>query len=153
MSISINGKDLSPYIGAVNDGKYLDGTCIRQTINAKRPINEDFITFKETYKWNGDVIDITSWIIRDADEARLSNIASHFQVDLSEIREFLEIKRQQKRKPRTKADLIRAMTDEELAHFMARVCPPGGKCNEDGNCFACRRDWLKSPVEVDNADN
>lgn len=49
------------------------------------------------------------------------------------------------------ADRIRAMTDEELAHFMARVCPPGGKCNEDGNCFSCRRDWLKAPVEeVDN---
>ena len=50
----------------------------------------------------------------------------------------------------TNADRIRAMSDEELAHFMARVCPPGGKCNEDGNCFICRRDWLKSPVEVDN---
>lgn len=50
-------------------------------------------------------------------------------------------------KPTTNADRIRAMTDEELAHFMARVCPPGGKCNEDGNCFACRRDWLKAPVE------
>lgn len=45
------------------------------------------------------------------------------------------------------ADLIRQMTDEDLAHFMARVCPPGAKCNEDGNCFSCRRDWLKSPVE------
>lgn len=48
----------------------------------------------------------------------------------------------------TNADRIRQMSDEELAHFMARVCPPGGKCNEDGNCFSCRLDWLKSPVEV-----
>lgn len=47
----------------------------------------------------------------------------------------------------TKADSIRAMPDEEMAHFMARVCPPGGKCNEDGNCFKCRLDWLKSPVD------
>lgn len=53
----------------------------------------------------------------------------------------------------TNADSIRGMSDEELAHFMARVCPPGGKCNEDGNCFACRRDWLKSPVEVSDGQN
>lgn len=38
----------------------------------------------------------------------------------------------------TNGDRIRTMTDNELAHFMARVCPPGGNCNEGGNCFTCR---------------
>lgn len=47
----------------------------------------------------------------------------------------------------TNYDRIVRMTPEEMAHFMARSCPPGGKCNEDGNCFTCRLDWLKSPAD------
>lgn len=49
-------------------------------------------------------------------------------------------------KPKTNADRIRAMTDEELAKILNGGCPPGGaKCNE--RCETCWLDWLRSPVE------
>ncbi len=57
--------------------------------------------------------------------------------------------------PMTNADRIRAMTDEELAKLLLNACI-GSKCgeqpqNENGsiNCFACRLNWLKKPVEVE----
>jgi hypothetical protein len=63
------------------------------------------------------------------------------------------------RKPITKADRIRSMTDEELAEIMAGECPPNypnGNCREyeeyDGNldCSKCWLDWLKSPADKEN---
>lgn len=50
----------------------------------------------------------------------------------------------------TNADRVRAMTNEELAMFIAawRSCPEGHFL-EDPNCFSCKRcwlDWLKQEV-------
>lgn len=63
-----------------------------------------------------------------------------------------KIESQQKAKPKTNSDRIRAMTDEELAKILnggfpqGGGCPPGGaKCN--GRCGLCWLDWLRSPVE------
>ena len=57
-------------------------------------------------------------------------------------------------KPQTNADRIRAMTDEELARWIATTaddnCPDTAHeryC--DNRCGECWLDWLKSPVEVD----
>lgn len=49
-------------------------------------------------------------------------------IDTSECSDF---------RPMTNADRIRSMSDEELADFLLHIC--------DWNW----RDWLKSPVEVD----
>lgn len=64
-------------------------------------------------------------------------------------------------KPMTNADLIRSMTDEELAKIMeyCGCCPPGAcpheeKVLETGvyvtpqDCEMCWLSWFKSPVEV-----
>lgn len=59
--------------------------------------------------------------------------------------------------PKTNADRIRAMTDEELAEWFGgseAFCPPGQ--HETNECDACPDvctghwlSWLKSPVEVE----
>lgn len=59
----------------------------------------DSFRVEESYNWRDDVMEITRRIVHDTDEARLSNIAEHFKVDLSEIREFIEMRRRQKLKP------------------------------------------------------
>lgn len=70
---------------------------------------------EESYDWDNDIMEITQRVVYEMDEARISNIADHFKVDLSEIRKYIEMKSQQKSKPVTNADLIRGMTDKELA--------------------------------------
>ena len=49
-------------------------------------------------------------------------------------------------KPKTNADRIRSMTDEELAEFMQDVAMQGGI--PLGGVPIRWIDWLKSPVEV-----
>lgn len=61
----------------------------------------DSFRVEETYNWRDDVMEITRRIVHETDDWRLSNIADHFEVDLSEIRAFLEMKQQQQRKPIT----------------------------------------------------
>ena len=58
--------------------------------------------------------------------------------------------------PKTNADHIRSMTDEELARkFMSLTCPPDvdddicDKCDEYDNCEKCWLDWLKQPYKED----
>ena len=60
-------------------------------------------------------------------------------------------------KPMSNADRIRAMTDEELAHFLTPEhykfpCPPNyHNCQYDKiPCWICWARWLEAPVEVDN---
>lgn len=55
----------------------------------------------------------------------------------------------------TKADKIRAMTDEELAEkFQEYDCPPDGvdiPCSED--CTTCWLRWLQQPVDAIALEN
>lgn len=58
-------------------------------------------------------------------------------------------------KPMTNSDLIRAMTDEELAETYAGGCPNEDRLNcgkyylhGGRDCFNCWLDWLKAPVEL-----
>ena len=60
----------------------------------------------------------------------------------------------ERKREKTNADRIRAMSDEELAKLLLDRCR-GAKCddqqqNEFGsvNCFQCRRTWLQQPAEV-----
>lgn len=53
--------------------------------------------------------------------------------------------------PKTNADRIRSMTDEELAQYMGDVqtwggCPNHGARNCTENCADCWLDWLKQEV-------
>ena len=52
-------------------------------------------------------------------------------------------------KPKTNADRIRAMPDEELAEYLLNVhyCPTPPICDSKKNCKDCWLDWLRSPVE------
>ena len=81
----------------------------------------DSYRVEEAYNWRGDIMEIGRRIVYETDKARLNNIADHFEVDLSEIREFLEMKRKKMQTPQTNADRIRAMTDAELAEFLRPV--------------------------------
>ena len=119
----------------------------------------DSFRVEEAYSWRDDIMGITRRIVHGTDEARLNNIAEHFEVDLSEIREFLKMKQRQKRKPQTKADLIRAMSDEELAEFVAQqrfcaVSPMADKLGIDitqmfVKCRDIMLDWLRQEASND----
>jgi len=82
----------------------------------------DSFKIAEIYQWHDDLMEITRAIVRGTDEARLVNIADHFEVDLSEIREWIEEKKKRKfAKPQTNADRIRAMSGEELAAWFIKI--------------------------------
>ena len=55
--------------------------------------------------------------------------------------------------PKTNADRIRSMTDEELAQYMGDVqtwggCPNHGARNCTENCADCWLDWLKQEEQT-----
>ena len=55
-------------------------------------------------------------------------------------------------KVKTKADVIRAMSDEELAEWLAspgmmQWCPRSGPCPAEVECDDCWAEWLKKPAE------
>ena len=55
-----------------------------------------------------------------------------------------------RRKKRTNADRIRAMSDEEMAEKIGirPVCPVNGDCEKMSmDCIACWLDWLQQPAE------
>lgn len=112
----------------------------------------DSFRVEEAYNWRDDIMGITRRIVHETDEARLNNIAEHFEVDLSEIREFIEMKRLAKRKPITNADRIRLMSDEELAEMIKNPCDiglhmPNEWCKKRDCGYQCSLDWLKQEVK------
>ena len=123
----------------------------------------DSFRVEEAYNWRDDNMEITRRIVHETDEARLNNIAEHFNVDLSEIREFLEMKRKKMQKSQTNGDRIRAMTDEELAELIrdnidGSICKievfetitcPGSLMADGKDCYDRWLDWLKQEYEGD----
>jgi hypothetical protein len=87
----------------------------------------DSFRVEEAYNWRDDVMEITRRIVHETDEARLSNIANHFEVDLSEIRAFLEMKQQQQRKPQTNAERLTRWEGQD------KDGPRAVMVNRDGN--------------------
>lgn len=120
-------------------------------------MKEIFGSFRveEDYTWRDDIMTVTRRIIDEIDDARLTNIAAHFDVDLSEIREFLDAKRRKHLAPMTNADKLRSMSDEDLA-VEATVhggCPHNCETPDDmdTDCVKCWHDWLRkeAPDETD----
>jgi hypothetical protein len=110
-------------------------------------MSEIFGSFRvdEDYTWQDNILNITRRITDEINDARLSNITAHFDVDLSEIREFLNAKRREHLAPMTNADKLRSMTDEELADWVwgaetaGRAYGPRGK--------KAWLDWLRKESE------
>ena len=75
----------------------------------------------------------------------LQSIRSFGSVCLREVQEALA--RLKAEKPMTKADRIRAMSDDELAYWI--MCPYDSPfCDGvEHNCVECTKDWLQQPAE------
>lgn len=141
--------DLEKLINSPSDvgATELDGVCKRQEIRVKRAIF-DGLSIEEAYDWQDDIMRITRRIVNEMDEKRLNNIAEHFEVDLSEIREFINLKYRQKAKTLTHYDQICEMSVEEMAEWAAELsCHPAANretcIDHDRDCEDCWLDWLK----------
>ncbi len=80
-------------------------------------------------------------------EARLAGFT---EVTVLNKEVILEALRRYTMPPKTNADKIRAMTDEELAVVI--MCPWGTEpdlCCTKGTCLDCCLEWLKQPAEDD----
>ena len=63
-------------------------------------------------------------------------------------------------KPKTNADKIRTMSDEELSLLLSESCPPGSGClickdytdviSGNRRCDICWRDWLRKETKNDD---
>lgn len=49
-------------------------------------------------------------------------------------------------KPKTRADKVRAMSDEDLAAFLSFACPPTGCRADEISCVECWLDWLREAI-------
>ena len=149
--------DLEKLIDSASDvdDKKLDGACKRQEIRVKRAIF-DGLSIEEAYDWQDDIMRITRRIVNEMDEKRLNSVAEHFEVDLSEIREYINLKYRQKAKTLTHYDQIREMRVEDMAAFAVTIeqgCPPGkifSQCALESidppslrRCKLCWLEWLK----------
>ena len=122
----------------------------------------DVCRVEESYSWHDDTMEIMRRITKETDEARLSNIAEHFEVDLSEIREFLAMKQRKQQRPRTNADSVRSMTDKELAEWIScmvdcsecedQYAGEGRPCYNGLCCPDYWLDWLKQEAPDDAAE-
>ena len=97
-------------------------------------------TVEEHYSWEEDILGVTHEVIQELDNKRLTVICDHYNIDMSELREWLATKRKRK----TNADLIRAMTDEELADYLRWHNDLYSRYGMDW------LDWLKKEVEDGN---
>ena len=108
---------------------------------------------KEEYSFHDNIMDICRKIEDEADRVKMNAICDHYQLDLSEMLEWIE----HKRKPvKTNADKIRNMTDEKIASLICNIkitgCPDGmyntSWC-DDMSCAECWLDWLKQEATDD----
>ena len=53
-------------------------------------------------------------------------------------------------KPKTNADRIRAMSDEELAEFISNCGCPDHARSCKASCKGCTMEWLKQPAEEES---
>ena len=104
---------------------------------------------EESYSWDNDIMKITKQIVEETDKARLSHIAEHFEVDLSEIREFLNEKRRKVKGHLTNGDRIRSKSNEELAEWLRHYCIASvWYCKDAGrNCKKCWLEWLEQEAK------
>ena len=108
-------------------------------------------TVEEYYSWEEDIFRVTHELIQELDNKRLTVICDHYNIDMSELREWLATKRKWK----TNADRIRNMSDEELASLFGSTCDCDNACcfihNKGVSCMngceAAWLEWLKKEVK------
>lgn len=64
----------------------------------------------------------------------------------------------QKTTPKTHGDVIRSMSDKQLAEYVGKIClcshiqdNDSKHCDSRAVCANCVAEWLQQPAEVDNA--
>lgn len=109
---------------------------------------EDFRVM-ETYSFRDKLMEIHRHVVAETDKSRMNAICEHYEIDLSELLEWIEWKR---KKPKTNADRIRAMTDEELASKFEHIQLEAVKAygNDElllaGELYEYWLKWLKKEV-------
>ena len=102
--------------------------------------------YDEAYSWRDDLLKIMQRQVNYFDNKRIDEIANHFEVDCSEIREFLKW-RIRRKNAATNYDRVVNMTPEELARFLgetaAKWCDFEDKTEEETKHF---REWLDEEV-------
>lgn len=117
---------------------------------------------RETYSWHDDLMKITRRYVTMLDNARIDEMSQHFEVDASEIREYLKWK-SRRVNVATNYDKVVTMTPEELAELCEDGCipPERGKESWEKRCWGsedefptpkemcckCWRKWLDEEVE------
>lgn len=109
-------------------------------------------TVTEHYTWQDDIMKITQSIITKMDNARMSEVCNHMDLDCSELREWIE---QKNKKVKTNADRIRAMSDDELSYLIIDNVDCNSRCKawkegceySDSTCRQAWLDWLKEEVK------
>ena len=69
-----------------------------------------------------------------------------------EVHDMLELDRERECEyfvQATNGDIIRRMSDEELAYQFGAQCPKGRKRECDKLCHKCWLEWLRQPAEED----
>ena len=101
------------------------------------------------WEWQNNILHEFHSVIDELDKKRLVTICEHFKIDLSDLQEFIN----SKQKPRTNADKIRSMSDEEMAEFITARhytphCPvPQCEADESTDCDQCWLNWLRKEAE------
>lgn len=103
--------------------------------------------YDEIYSWRDDLMKIMQMQVNYFDNKRIEEIANHFEVDCSEIREFLKWKIGKKNTP-TNYDRVVNMNRDELAQLLGETatkwCDFEDKTEEETKHF---REWLDEEVE------
>ena len=105
--------------------------------------------YKEMYSWRDDVMRIARQVQREFDGYRETEIINHFEIDLSELREFINKKQLEKLGrlgKKTHFDEIKGMSEEELAWELCRIIRmPFYKDDSEIDAYEvdCWAKWLK----------
>ena len=86
----------------------------------------------------------------NAKEIRERTVKNSYFMEQTIINRVLVIRAEITAPPKTNADRIRQMTDEELVSEISRsICENVENCENDLNCYDCRLQWLKQVANED----
>ena len=117
------------------------------------------IKIDKEFSWpHEESLRITMKMVETFDNMVINEVATHFDCDLSDFKEWLEIKKRVANGHGTNADRIRSMTDEELAEWMSanareytsfRYFEAGviEDYGDHGLIAKCWLDWLKEEAK------
>lgn len=102
----------------------------------------------EEYDWENDTMKIIQKTVTVIDSMRMNEIVTHYECDLSDLREWLDMKNRARSGFATNADRIRSMPDEELAEMLSTLvdcaCCPCKNGEDNCNCSdgTCQWQWV-----------